>query len=885
MIAGWIAALLRRRPAHALGSIAGVAVAVALLATVGAFIATAQSTMTTRAASNIAADWQVQLTPGTDTAAALSTLTATPGVTVAKPVGYAKVDALTASTGGTVQRTGSGVVLGLPSNYAASFPGQLRLLTGSLDGALVAQQTAANLHVVPGDRVTIVSADGLTTAVTIAGVVDLPQANSLFQTVGAPASAQPSAPPDNVLLLPAGDFSRTFSSLTALRPDLVSTQIHVRLNHVLPTDPSAAYVAVTGAANNLSVTLAGAGTVGDNLAASLDAARSDASYARLLFVFLGLPGSILAALLTVAIAGADAAARRRDQALLRIRGASTRRIASLAIAEAAVVGVVGGLIGLALAAAVSSIAFGPGPLTSSWGTTAPWGLAAFAAGLLVSTAAIAVPAVRDARALSVAGARRRTEADGSRWWSRIGLDVILLIAGIVIFTVTTQTGYTLVLAPEGVATINVNYVAFLGPALVWIGAGLLSWRLVRLALGRRRALTMLVRPLTGRLAAPAAASFGRQRNVLARSAVLLGLTLAFASSTAVFNSTYQQQAEVDARLTNGADVRVAVSPGASTRPSLSSTIARVPGVAHVEPMQHRYAYVGADLQDLFGVHASTISSATSLQDAYFQGGTAAQLMTKLAATPDGIIVSGETVKDYQLSLGDKITLRLVDRTSQQPIAVTFRYIGVALEFPTAPKDSFLIANSNYIASQTGSDTVGTFLVATNDAPPATVATALQKTLGTTAAVTPIGVSRSSIGSSLTSVDLHGLTQLELGFALALGAASGGLVLILRLRERRTTFAVAGLMGASRKQLRGLVLAEGALVAVAGILVGSVTGVILSNMLVAVLTGVFDPPPATLAVPWPYLIGIGAVTVIAVIAAAFVVARRSDRPAVEVLRES
>ncbi len=885
MIAGWIGAVLRRRPAHAFGSIAGVAVSVALLATVGAFIATAQTTMTARAASNIAADWQVQLSPGADTAATLATVSAAPGVTVAKPVGYAKVDALSAITGGTEQRTGSGVVLGLPGGYSTAFPGQLRLLTGSLNGALVAQQTAANLHVVPGDRVSILSAGGLTNVVTIAGVVDLPQANSLFQNVGAPAASQPTAPPDNVLLMPAGDFSRAFSGLTAARPDLVSTQIHVRVSHALPTDPSAAYVAVTGAANNLSVTLAGAGTVGDNLAASLDSARSDASYARLLFVFLGLPGSILAALLTIAIAGADAAPRRRDQALLRIRGASIRRIASLAIAEATVVGVAGGLIGIALAAVVSRIAFGPGPLTTSWGTTAPWGLAAFAVGLLVSAAAIAIPAVRDARALSVAGARRRAEADGSRWWSRIGVDVILLIVGITVFIVTTQNGYTLVLAPEGVATINVNYIAFLGPALVWIGAGLLSWRLVRLALGRRRALTTLVRPLTGRLAGPAAASFGRQRNVLARSAVLLGLTLAFATSTAVFNSTYQQQAEVDARLTNGADVRVAMSPGSSAPPALSTTIAQVPGVAHVEGIQHRYAYVGADLQDLFGVRASSISSATSLQDAYFQGGTAAQLMAKLRATPDGILVSAETVKDYQLSLGDRIILRLVDRGTQQPVAVTFHYIGVALEFPTAPKDSFLIANSTYITSQTGSNAIGAFLVATDGTPPGTVAAAVQKALGTTAAVTPIGVSRSSIGSSLTSVDLHGLTQLELGFALALGAASGGLVLVLRLRERRTTFAVAGLMGANRKQLRGLVLAEGALVAVAGLLVGTVTGAVLSAMLVAVLTGVFDPPPAALAVPWPYLIGIGAVTVIAVIAAALVVARRSDRPAVEVLRET
>lgn len=884
MIAQWIGALIRRRPAHTFGSIAGVAVAVALLASVGAFIGNAESSMTARAASTIPVDWQIALSPSADRSQALTAISTAPGVTVAKPVSYATVDSLSATIGGTTQQTGSGVVLGTQAGYATDFPGELRLLTGSLDGAVVAQQTAANLHVRPGDQVQIGMAGNRTATVTITGVVDLPQANSLFQTVGAPPSAQPMAPPDNVLVLPAAQFSTAFSDLAATRPDLINTQVHVRLDHRLPTDPAQAYVAVTGAANNLAATLAGAGTVGDNLAASLDSARSDASYARLLFVFLGLPGAILAALLTIAIAASDAPTRRRDQALLRLRGASTRRIGALALAEAAVIGIAGGMVGLAVAYAVSAVLFGPAPLTTALGTSLPWAGAALLGGVVIAATAIWVPSVRSARLLTVTSARGRVAADRSRWWMRAGLDLALIAVGLVVFAITTQAGYTLVLAPEGVATINVNYVAFLGPALVWVGAGLLAWRLVRLLLGRRRTMTALVRPFTGRLAPAAAASFSRQRNALARSAVLLGLTLAFAASTAVFNSTYQQQAEVDARLTNGADVQVAFPPGATSTAGQATELAKVAGVAAVEPMQHRYAYVGSDLQDLFGVNATTISSATSLQDAYFQGGTAAQLMHTLSTTPDGILVSAETVKDYQLSLGDTITLRILDSKTQSPVSVPFRYIGVALEFPTAPKDSFFVANASYIAHVTGNDAVGTFLVATDGTAPTTVAATLQQQLGATAHVTPIGVTRSTIGSSLTSVDLHGLTQLELGFALALGAACGGLVLVLRLRERRTTFAVASLMGAGRAQLRGLVLAEGVLVSVAGIVIGAAAGAGLSGMLVAVLTGVFDPPPAALAVPWLYLAAVTAITIAGVLVAATAVARRSDRPPVEALRE-
>jgi len=117
-------------------------------------------------------------------------------------------------------------------------------------------------------------------------------------------------------------------------------------------------------------------------------------------------------------------------------------------------------------------------------------------------------------------------------------------------------------------------------------------------------------------------------------------------------------------------------------------------VQAVEPIQHRFAYIGTDLQDLYGVRPSTITNATALQDTYFQGGTANGLMHTLAAQPDSILVSAETVKDYQLHVGDPVTLRLLDAHTHQPRAVTFRYVGVVSEFPTAPKDSFFVANSS-----------------------------------------------------------------------------------------------------------------------------------------------------------------------------------------------
>ena len=116
--------------------------------------------------------------------------------------------ACSASTGGAVQRTGPGKVLGLPPGYARAFPGELRTLAGRGDGVLLFQQTAANLGARPGDVVSIGRAGAPPAQVKVDGVVDLPNEDSLFQQVGAPPGAQPNAPPDNVILLPDAVFRR-----------------------------------------------------------------------------------------------------------------------------------------------------------------------------------------------------------------------------------------------------------------------------------------------------------------------------------------------------------------------------------------------------------------------------------------------------------------------------------------------------------------------------------------------------------------------------------------------------------------------------------------------------------------------------------------------------
>jgi putative ABC transport system permease protein len=748
---------------------------------------------------------------------------------------------------------------------------------------LVAQQTAANLHVAVGDTVTIGRLGLPAVKVKVGGVVDLPNADSLFQAVGVPAGAAPQAPPDNVLLLPNDLWHQLFDAQAVVRPDSVRTQLHVRITHDLPTDPDTAFTYVQGLANNLESRVTGSAIVGNNLAARLDAVRKDALYALVLFLFLGIPGAILAILLTLAVTASGTVRRRQEQALLRTRGASTSQILKLAAMEALIVGVGGVALGLVLAYIIAGTITTIGILSNT--TTIIWTGIAGLVGLLLALVAVLYPAWNQSRHSTVMATRALVGRGRKPLWQRIYLDVIFLVAAVIVFWRTASSGYQIVLAPEGIAGTSVAYETFLAPLCLWIGVALLAIRLWGLWLVHgRRFFAELLRPIAHKLSGVVSASLGRQYIRVAQGVVLVALAFSFATSTAVFNTTYNAQSRVDAELTNGADVAVTGSsvfaPG-----SMLSQLKALPGVAAIQPMQHRFAYVGNDLQDIYGIDPVHIGEATNMSNAFFAGGNAQVTLASLATHTDGVLVSEETVTNYQLSVDDRINLRLQSASDHQYHVVPFHFLGVVREFPTAPKDSFIIANASYIAQQTGNNASEIVLMRANGNPTdlASQARALVGSLPG-AKVTDIGSTQRLISSSLTAVDLHGLTNLELTFAILLVAGATGLILALGLAERRRTFAILAALGAKRHQLGAFIWSEGLLIQVGGGIIGILLGFAIAQMLVTILTGVFDPPPEILAIPWVYLVLLAAAAIVAMVAAILSTQTASRRPVVEALRD-
>lgn len=872
---GWLIGLIRRRPTELLVAATSIAIAVAFVASLGSFVTQSHNALTVRAAASVPVDWQVQVTPQ-GTVSQVSRLVAkVPDVKAVETLSFAHVKALTSTSTTGARTTGAAYVVGISPQYASTFPGEIRHLLGSKSGTLLLQQTAANLAAAPGDTVNVDTRGG-STPVTVDGVVEMPAEDSFFQVVGLAPGAGVSAPPDNVILVPQSSFAKVVGATT------VVTQLHVGLDHTaLPTDPHTATLQVQGQANHLQASVTGGALVGDNLGAALTAAGEDARYADLLFILLGLPGLALAVVVAALVVNLRADRRRREIALLRLRGASTAGILRIVGTEALTTSLLGAVVGVPVALLAIHWA-----LPSGADLPLGWALAAVIGGVILAISTQTGPLISQARGrarTAVAAEAATAPSSGTPWPLKAGLDGILLAGAAFAFFLTARSGYQVVLAPEGVPSTQVNFAALAGPALAWPGLALLIWRITAWVTGRRTGRWSR----TGSDGAPelVAATLRQRRRVIARGAAGLAVALGLAFSTAIFTATYDAQSRLDVALTVGSDVAVVEPAGSAVGPDGAQKLARVSGVRAVEPLQHRFAYVGPDLQDVYGVQAKTFARVAPLQDAFVPGSTVDKALAQLNSTPDGVLLSAETLHDYQLHPGDLVRIRLQTGTDHVYRPVPFHVIGQVTEWPTAPKDSFIVANADYLTKTTGSNAVGTFLIASDH--PATTASALRHKLGNTGAQVQ---DSSSAGGSVTSAsglaatDLSGLSRLELGFGVILALACSGLALVGGIVERRRGLVLLGAFGASARQRSRFLGAEARAIVVSGITGGILIGGMIAYLLVKVLTGIFDPAPSAATIPWGYLTGLLAAVVGASIGVVAIVGRLVARAGPTQLRD-
>jgi putative ABC transport system permease protein len=794
--------------------------------------------------------------------------------------------------------SGAGAILAIPVDYANNIH-TFRFLQGTLrPGAVVLdQQMAATLQAHIGDRIVLRVPGGRTPrAYPVSGVALVTAPDTLFQPLNPLLGPAPAQPPANVAIMTLDTFAATLApgmpTIDAAAPGVnaqpgaqtgVQWQVQTQLDPVALSggSPSAALERATQTRNRIERSLPGRVQFVDNLAESLNTAAGDALYAETLYIMLAVPGALIAFGLAYLAALGTVERDRRDLALLRARGARRRDLLLLAALESLILGVVAGLLGTAAAfGAVSTLVAGGAHATST-------GVVAIGA-ICVLLATAGAGAARFGASLSslrvsVATGRRGARREGKPLWQRLHIDILCLLVSGLIYWLTASTGFSAVVNPDSNPTLSLSVYMFFAPALLWLGATLL---LVRL---RGRALSWVIaRAVRGR--ATSARSFllvsaGRRGAAINRGLIVVGLLLAFGVNLGIFSATYNQQVKADAQLTLGADVTVTAAPGTAVRHNLTREVAAVSGVVATTGVEHSYAYVGPDLQDTYGIDASSFAGATSLRDSYFLHASAEQVLQRLRGTPDGIVVSKETIVDFSLNNGDLLRLRVLDQSTGRFRVVPFHIAGIVQEFPSAPKDSFMVANLSYLESVTHAGGPNVVFAKVSGPPPTIAHRIALATASAGTRVENIDNQAARTSSSITTVDLTGISHIEQAFAILLTAGAMALFVALGIAERRQEFATMAAIGAPLSRIAAFLWTEAALVLSVGLALAVGLGWLLSAMLVAILQHVFDPPPDALAVPWGFLAGLAGAAIIAALLATAVASRGIRRLRLgEILRE-
>ena len=879
------AAGLLRSPGRTAVRIAVLAAAVALLGSMILFVGQSLQTMTGSAIRGVPLHWQGPVGSFAQARRVAAAVATQPGIEQASAAATAPFAGAAHSGPGGTTRAGSGQILAVPPGYLADIH-TFRLLQGALaPGSIVLdQQLAATLQARIGDTVTLTPRPGAAPKpFRVSGVALITAPDVVFQPLNPQTGPAPAQPPANAIIMPVATFARSVApALPSLGTATTTTsaavpgaqsgvqwQVQAQVSPgALHGTPSAAYTQAGAILHRIERSLPGQVQFVDNLSDNLNTAAGDALYAETLYIMLAVPGALVALGLAYLAALGSVERDRRDLALLRARGATRRELIVLAVAESTVLGLIGGLLGAGggFAAADTVIAGGVPVTPLRAGVT----IAVCVALAILGALAARVGATASVWRAEIAASRRSAQRHTRPLWQRLYLDLAALVLSGLIYWLTARTGFSAVVNPDSNPTLSLSVYMFFAPALLWLGATLV---LVRL---RGRGVALLARRAAGGRARTTRgfllASAGRRGAQVNRGLVVVGLLLAFGVSLGLFTATYDQQAAIDAQLTLGADVTVTAPPGVVASHRLAAKVAGVPGVQATSTVDHSYAYVGPDLQDTYGIDPTSIDQATTLRDSYFLGAGAHATLDRLRHTPDGVLVSKETIGDYQLNLGDLLKLRVLDHRTGRFHVVPFHVVGVVQEFPSAPRDSFMVANRAYL--QAADHAGGPNVVFAKAADPIAASRAVaQATRRDGTIVTNVDQQTQQTVSSITTVDLRGISAIEELFTVVLAAAAMALFVALAVIERRHELATMAALGADLRSIGAFVWSEAALVLAASLVLAAGLGLLLALMLVVMLQHVFDPPPDALAVPWAYLAELAAAAVIAAALAVGIASRR------------
>jgi putative ABC transport system permease protein len=822
-------------------------------------------------------------------------IAAIPGVASADGLAFVDLPGGSLVAAGTVVRSPLRV-FAFDSRYRDHSP-SIRLVAGSFGEAVLSGEAARALGVRPGGSVTLRLPAGRTLALPVSGVADLTRARPLFASRRSRSLGAFLYVPQSIVVTPVV-FARTIvpalragsAQLGVVVKSLPVEEVDVRVERSrLRANPAEALGQTRAVARSIGRIAPRQDYLIDNISNTLVVAQADAAVGKRMFLFLGLPAILLAGLLSAYAGGVLAAAQRREQANLRLRGADRALLLralgyrTLAVAGAgSAIGVAGGfLCALALLGSRALLEAPSADLALS-------SLTALAGGLLATGLALFVPG-RGALLREIAQERRELPLPSPPLWQRLRLDVLLVCSALLGEAIVVRTGAL----DAPLASVSAGRSAALPsrllvvPLLAWAGGVLFSVRLL-LAFALRPPATGPPR-FGSLLPGLVVRSLRRRPWELAAGAVALGLVIAFGTSLRGFIATYDAAKSADATFVVGSDLRITPGvAGALPRTSAYAPELRVAGVSGVTPVvsglenSSVIARYKRATTDLAAIDPATFGRVARLAGSSFAGGSAKAALAALQADPHGVLVDEATAADLSIEPGDHVRV-VLDLGTAREARAEFRVAGLFTRLAGfAHPPNVVVGLRAYGMSRR----VDFFLARASDDSHDGLAraTAALRATGTPLAIETTERAYDEDQSSLTALDVRSLVDLGSLFTLLMSAAVIAIFALGLILQRRRELVVLRAQGMHAREVCSLVLAEVALVAVGGLVSGLLAGACSGFLLVQALRALFIVPPAfTLPVGALATLVLAAIAAALLSALAAMAALRRVRPT-EILRE-
>ena len=780
-----------------------------------------------------------------------------PGVARAEPLSFVDLDPGSLSAG--AKRPPEAVrVFGLDNRYLEGDP-SIRIVNGSYEpgSGLLSAEAALALSVGPGDVVQVrVPGRSQPIGVRISGITDVSQAKSLFHSRQGKQLEQFVYVRNTVIVSPdlfANTIMPAFQNVTTTPGTVLRHQPIVEVDvfverEPLDADPDTALAQTKAVADTINAVAPGQDVLIDNISNALEVAREDARTAKRMFVFLGLPGALLAAILTSYAGAVLASALRREQAILRIRGANRRQLLRMHALRTLALAGVGSVLGVALGLASSAAVLSAGALAS-----------ASAVSLLTSALLGAVCGfLATGIALYAAGRRainrqisdeRAQLASHRPVWSLLGIDFLILATVAAVEWYQRRHG-----GFEGVRgsvyygrAVSLRLHLVIVPIGVWLGGVLLLGRVVErvfahLPLPRHH---RFGRPLGGLLTR----SIRRRSWPGASAVIMVALIVALGTSVASFSASYNQAKALDARFLVGSDVRVTPAPTSELdHPPQYADQLQVPGIHTVSPVVYGLLNTllesekNEDAGNMAAIDPAGFRQVAPLLDSDFVGTTAADAMDALQRQPAGVFLRSELADLLDVEPGDDVQVLFARGTNHQKLS-EMKVIGLFDRLPGFPEGVDVLVNIHHQMELIPSTNTTFFLAGTTDPSDTTLDRAVAELRNGPASTDALQINTRATAldkdqSSLAALNIRGLLALDSAYALAMAATAITIFVLGLLLQRRREYVTLHAQGMRIGNLRSLLVTESFCVVVIGASAGALVGAGMAYFLVTVLQPLF-----------------------------------------------